>query len=145
MCHDHHQHSELFQDINRIHDARYHHCPLDDCVNIDNILVFPQHKSGSWFVLYLESLLTSICYVLPWSITIFYVKNVVRISPPLKNSWYRWYFKVKKNKWWLARNSRYSTEHEQVCVGGKAIKLSMITQFIEGQGWYFSSWLWLIS
>ena len=59
---------------------------LDDCVNIDNILAFPQHKSGSWFVLYLESLLTSVCYVLPWSITIFYVKNVVRISPPLKNS-----------------------------------------------------------
>ena len=29
---------------------------------------------------------------LPWSITIFYVKNVVRILPPLKNSWYRWYF-----------------------------------------------------
>ena len=24
---------------------------------------------------------------LPWSITIFYVKNVVRISPPLDNSW----------------------------------------------------------
>ena len=35
-----------------------------------------------------SSLLSRICS-LPWSITIFYVKNVVRISPPLKNSWYR--------------------------------------------------------
>ena len=37
------------------------------------------------------------------------------------------------------------TKHEQVCVGGKARMLSMITQIIEGQGWYFSSWIRLIS
>ena len=30
--------------------------PHDDCVNIDNILAFPQHKTGSRFVLYLEFL-----------------------------------------------------------------------------------------
>ena len=36
----------------------------------------------------LSSLLSNLCYVLPWSITIFYVKNVMRITPPLKNSWY---------------------------------------------------------
>ena len=35
-----------------------------------------------------SSLLPSICSSLPWSITIFYVKKVVRITPPLKNSWY---------------------------------------------------------
>lgn len=40
----------------------------------------------------LSSLLSNLCYVLPWSITIFYVKNAVRISPPLKNYWYKWYF-----------------------------------------------------
>ena len=39
----------------------------------------------------LSSLLSSICSSLPWSITIFYVKNVMRITPPLKNSWYKWY------------------------------------------------------
>ena len=32
----------------------------------------------------LSSLLSNLCYVLPWSITIFYVKIVVRISSPLK-------------------------------------------------------------
>ena len=33
-------------------------------------------------------LLSSISSSLPWSITIFYIKNVMRITPPLKNSWY---------------------------------------------------------
>ena len=36
----------------------------------------------------LRSLLSNLCYVLPWSIAIFYVKDIVRISPPLENSWY---------------------------------------------------------
>jgi hypothetical protein len=27
-------------------------------------------------------------YVLPWSITVFYVEDVVRIAPPLRNSWH---------------------------------------------------------
>ena len=88
MCRDHHQHSELFQNVNRIHDERYHPFPLDDCVNIDNILAFPQHKTCSSFALYLEFLAIRLSYALPWSITIFYVKKVMRIAPPLKISWY---------------------------------------------------------
>ena len=39
----------------------------------------------------------------------------------------------KKNKCWIARNSRYNTKHEQVCVGGKAVEWSMITLIIEGK------------
>ena len=52
-----------------------------------------------------------------------------------QHSWHkRWqYSKVKENKCWIARISRYNTEHEQVCVWGKAIKWSMTTQFIEGK------------
>ena len=38
---------------------------------------------------------------------------------------------VRKINCWTARNPRYNTEHEQDCVGGKAIKWSMIIQFIE--------------
>jgi hypothetical protein len=34
----------------------------------------------------------SLYFVLPWSITVFYVENVVRIAPPLRNSWHKWYF-----------------------------------------------------
>ena len=51
------------------------------------------------------------------------------------HSWHkRWqYSKVKKNECWIARNSRYSTKHEQVCVEWKAIKWSMVTQIIEGK------------
>ncbi len=40
---------------------------------------------------------------------------------------------VRKIKCWVARNSRYNTKHEQACVGGKAIKWSMITQIIKGK------------
>ena len=47
-----------------------------------------QHKLVRVMCYTLRSLLSSICSPLPWSITIFYLKNVVRISPPLKNSWY---------------------------------------------------------
>ena len=89
MCRDHHQHSELFQDINRIHDGKYHPCPSMICVIIDNILTFPQHKLVRVLC---YTLLSNICSPLPWSIAIFYVKNVVRILPPLENSWYKWCF-----------------------------------------------------
>ena len=88
MCRDHHQHSELFQDIIWIHDEKYHPCPSMICVIIDNIFAFPQHKLVRVLCYTLSSLLSSNCSSLPWSITIFYVKNVVRISPPLKNSGY---------------------------------------------------------
>ena len=40
---------------------------------------------------------------------------------------------VRKINCWTARNSRYNTKHEQACVGGKAIKWSMIIQFIEAR------------
>ena len=53
--------------------------------------------------------------------------------------------KVKENKYRIARISRYNTEHEQVYVARKAIKWSMITRIIEGQGWYFSPWIRPIS
>ena len=46
-----------------------------------------QHKLVRVLCYTLSSLLSSICFSLPWSITIFYVRDVVRISPPLKNSW----------------------------------------------------------
>ena len=39
----------------------------------------------------------------------------------------------KEEQCWVARNSRYNTKHEQVCVERKAIKWSMITQIIEGK------------
>ena len=40
---------------------------------------------------------------------------------------------VRKINCWVGRNSRYNTKHEQACVGGKAIKWSMIIQFIKGK------------
>ena len=39
----------------------------------------------------------------------------------------------KKNNCWVARKSRFNTKHEQVCVGVKTIKWSMITQIIEAR------------
>ena len=44
MCRDHHHHSKLLQDINRIHDEKYHPWPSMIWVIIDNPLVFfPTH------------------------------------------------------------------------------------------------------
>ena len=71
-----------------IQDEKYHPCPSMDCVIIDNILASPQHKLVHILCCILISLLSNLCYVLPWSITIFYVKYVVRISPPRMTSWY---------------------------------------------------------
>ena len=71
-----------------IQDEKYHPCPSMNCVIIDNILASPQHKLVHVLCYTLRSLLSSICSSLPWSITILYVKNVLRIAPPLKNSWY---------------------------------------------------------
>ena len=71
-----------------IQDEKYHPCPSMNCVIIDNILASPQHKLVHIVCCILISLLSNLCYVLPWSITIFDVKNVVSITPPLKNSWY---------------------------------------------------------
>ena len=58
------------------------------CVIINHFTAFPPTQTCSCFVLYLEFLATQHCSSLPWNITTFYVKNVVGISPPLKNSWY---------------------------------------------------------
>jgi hypothetical protein len=37
------------------------------------------------------NLLSNLYGVLPWSITVFYAEYVVRIAPPLRNTWHRWY------------------------------------------------------
>ena len=41
MCREHHQHSELFQDIYQIMDEKYHPLPSMIWVIIDNIIAFP--------------------------------------------------------------------------------------------------------
>ena len=62
--------------------------PLMICFIIYHFIAFRSTQTCSCFVLYLEFLATQHCSSLPWRITAFYVKNVVGISPPLKNSWY---------------------------------------------------------
>ena len=84
MCRDHHQHFELFHDINWIHGEKYHPCPSMICVIIGNVIAPP---SKSDLIMLWSSFLSSLCYVLDWSITVLHVKDIVRISPPLENSW----------------------------------------------------------
>ncbi len=88
MCREHHQHSELFQDIYRILDEKYHPWPRWFVLSSTILSPSIQHKLVRVLCCTLISLLSSLWYVLPWSITIFYVKNVVRISPPRMTSWY---------------------------------------------------------
>ena len=85
---NHQQHPELFQDIYRIHDEKYHPCPRWFVLSSTTLLPSVQHKLVRVLCYTLSSLLPNLCSSLPWNITIFYDKNVVRISPPLKNSWY---------------------------------------------------------
>ena len=86
MCRDHHQHSELFQNINQIHDENYHPCPSMICVVFDYFLTFFPTQTCSCCGCTLSSWKSNLSYVLPWSITIFYDKVVLRIAPPPKNS-----------------------------------------------------------
>ena len=78
----------LFQDINWINDEKYHPCPRWVVLSSSTLLPSLQHKLVHVLCYTLSSLLSSNCSSLPWSITIFYVKKVVRITPPLKTSWY---------------------------------------------------------
>ena len=84
-CRDHHQHFELFQDISRNSGWEISSLPLDDlCYHRQRYC--PPSKSD--LIMLWSSFLSSLCYVLHWSITVLHVKDVVRIAPPLKNSWY---------------------------------------------------------
>ena len=56
MCREHHQHSELFQDIYRILDEKYHPLLSMNCVIIDHFIAFRSTQTCSCFVLYLEIL-----------------------------------------------------------------------------------------
>ena len=56
LCRDLHQHLELFQDIYRIFDEKYHPCPSMSCVIIDHFIAFRSTQTSSCFVLYLEIL-----------------------------------------------------------------------------------------
>ena len=88
MCRDHHQPYELFQDINWVHDEKYHPCPRWSVLSSTTSMPSFQTQTWSCFEWTLSSLLSSNCSSLPWNINISFVLNVVRISPPLKKSWY---------------------------------------------------------
>jgi len=88
VCRDHRQHFNFFRDINWIHAEKFHACPSMICVIIDHIHAFLSNTDLVLFEWTLSSLLSSNCSSLPWNINISFVLNVVRISPPLKKSWY---------------------------------------------------------
>ena len=56
MCRGHQQHPELFEDIYRILDEKYHHRPSMVCVITDHFIAFRSTQTYSCFVLYLEIL-----------------------------------------------------------------------------------------
>ena len=56
MCREPHQHSELFQEIYRILDEKYHPLLSMICVIIDHFIAFRSTQTCSCFVIYLEIL-----------------------------------------------------------------------------------------
>ena len=86
MCRDQHQHFELFHDISRNSGWEIPSLPLDDlCYHRQRYCPPP---SNSDLIMLWSSFLSSLCYVRHISITVLHVKDIVRISPPLENSWY---------------------------------------------------------
>ena len=88
ICRDHCQQFDFFQVVCWNSGWEIPSLPLDELCYHRQHSCLPQHKLVHILCCILISLLSNLCYVLPWSITIFDVKNVVSITPPLKNSWY---------------------------------------------------------
>ena len=82
ICRDHCQQFDFFQVVCRNSGWEIPSLPLDEFCYHRQHSCLPPTQTCSYFVLYLDF------HVLPRSITIFDVKNVVRIAPPLKYSWY---------------------------------------------------------
>ena len=91
ICHDHHQHSEFLQDINWIHDEKYHPCPSMICVIIGNILAFPSIQTCSCFVLYLEILVIQLMLCSTLEYCYLLCQECHGKFTTIKNSWYKWY------------------------------------------------------
>ena len=88
ICRDHCQQFDFFQVVCRNSGWEIPSLPLDELCYHRQHSCLPPTQTCSYFVLYLDFPAIQLMYVLPWSITIFDVKNVVSITPPLKNSWY---------------------------------------------------------
>ena len=86
-----HRHSELIQNINWIHDEKYHPCPSMICVIIGNILAFPSTQTCSCFVLYLEILATQLMLCSTLEYCYLLCQECHGKFTTLKNSWYKWY------------------------------------------------------
>ena len=86
MCRDHHQHSELFQGIDQMHDEKCHPCPLMICEIINNLIASPPTQTCSCFVLSLKFLAIQLILSSTLEYYHLYIKNVVSIITPLKNS-----------------------------------------------------------
>ena len=88
MCRDQHQHFELFQDISGNSGWEIPSLPLDELCYHRQHSCLPQTQTGSYFVLYLDY--SAIQPMLCSTVEYYHldVKNVVSITPPLKNSWY---------------------------------------------------------
>ena len=60
-----------------------------NCIIIDHFIAFPPTQACSCLVLYLEFLaVQQLIFLTSEVLPSLFVKNVVRISPPLNNSWY---------------------------------------------------------
>ena len=65
--------------------------PLDDCVIIGNILVFPSTQTCSCFVLYLEILAIQLMLCSTMEYCYLLCQECHGKFTTLKNSWYKWY------------------------------------------------------
>ena len=141
IYHDHHQHSEFLQDINCIHDEKYHPCPLIICVIIGNILAFPSTQTCSCFVLYLEILAIQLMLCSTLECCYLLCQECHGKFTTLKNSWYKWYLLTSPFFSWSPCYSNQKTDNRTMMCEFKtssnpiALKLMVDSSFLD-------YWLW---
>ena len=84
MCRDHHQHFWALPGYQEFMMRNTILAPRWFVLSLATFLLSLQHKLVHVLCCTLRSLLSNLCYVLPWSIANFYVKNVLGNSPPLR-------------------------------------------------------------
>ena len=88
MCRDHHRHSVLFPDSTWIHNEKYHPCPRWFVLSLTTLLPSVQHNLFAFCVNLEVTATQQLIFLTSEVLPSLFVKNVVRISPPLNNSWY---------------------------------------------------------
>jgi hypothetical protein len=137
ICRDHLQHLTS-SEMSIVFMMRNTLLALDDFVIIDNTFGFLSSRACPCYGC---NLLSNLYGVLPWSITVFYAEYVVRIAPPLGNTWHRWYLSSLPFFLGPRVDSNRDTNMQAILLGFRtsinpmALKLTIDSSFLTVDYW----------